>query len=53
MLDIAGKQFDSHLIMGTGGASSQDMLERALIASGTQMTTVAPPWSSALSLIHI
>ena len=41
MLDIAGKQFDSHLIMGTGGASSQDMLERALIASGTQMTTVA------------
>ena len=41
MLEIAGKQFDSHLIMGTGGASSQDMLERALIASGTQMTTVA------------
>ena len=41
MLEITGKQFDSHLIMGTGGASSQDMLERALIASGTQMTTVA------------
>ena len=40
MLEIAGKKFDSHLIMGTGGASSQDMLERALVASG-------------LSLIHI
>ena len=41
MLDIAGKQFNSHLIMGTGGASSQDMLERALVASGTELTTVA------------
>ncbi|WP_087115990.1 thiazole synthase [Corynebacterium urinipleomorphum] len=41
MLEIAGKQFNSHLIMGTGGASSQDMLERALIASGTELTTVA------------
>lgn len=41
MLDIAGKQFDSHLIMGTGGATSQDMLERALVASGTELTTVA------------
>lgn len=41
MLEIAGKQFDSHLIMGTGGASSQDMLERALVASGTELTTVA------------
>ena len=41
MLDIAGKQFNSHLIMGTGGASSQDMLERVLVASGTELTTVA------------
>lgn len=41
MLEIAGKKFDSHLIMGTGGASSQDMLERALVASGTELTTVA------------
>lgn len=41
MLEIAGKQFNSHLIMGTGGASSQDMLERALVASGTELTTVA------------
>lgn len=41
MLEIAGKQFNSHLIMGTGGASSQDMLEKALIASGTELTTVA------------
>ena len=41
MLEIAGKQFGSHLIMGTGGASSFDMLERALEASGTELTTVA------------
>ncbi|WP_296148645.1 thiazole synthase [uncultured Corynebacterium sp.] len=41
MLEIAGKKFDSHLIMGTGGASSQDMLGRALVASGTELTTVA------------
>ena len=41
MLEIAGQQFDSHLIMGTGGASSFDMLERALVASGTELTTVA------------
>jgi len=31
----------SRLIMGTGGASSMDMLERALVASGTELTTVA------------
>lgn len=41
MLEIAGNQFDSHLIMGTGGSSSMDMLEKALVASGTQLTTVA------------
>ena len=41
MLEIAGKRFSSHLIMGTGGASSMDMLERALAASGTELTTVA------------
>lgn len=41
MLEIAGKSFDSHLIMGTGGATSQTQLEKALIASGTQLTTVA------------
>ena len=41
MLEIAGKQFGSHLIMGTGGASSFDMLEKALAASGTELTTVS------------
>ena len=41
MLNIADKQFESHLIMGTGGATSQSMLEQALVASGTQLTTVA------------
>lgn len=33
--------FGSRLIMGTGGAPSLDVLERALTASGTELTTVA------------
>ncbi|WIM67148.1 thiazole synthase [Corynebacterium breve] len=41
MLTIADKTFDSHLIMGTGGATSQEILEHALVASETQLTTVA------------
>lgn len=41
MLSIAEKNFDSHLIMGTGGATSNALLEDALVASGTQLTTVA------------
>ncbi|MHA2789262.1 thiazole synthase [Corynebacterium sp. S7] len=41
MLTIADKTFESHLVMGTGGASSQSLLEEALVASGTQLTTVA------------
>ena len=38
---IAGRAFSSRLIMGTGGAPSLDILEDALIASGTELTTVA------------
>lgn len=49
MLTIANKQFDSHLVMGTGGASSQDMLEQSLVASGTELTTVAMRRHSATS----
>lgn len=41
MLTIADKSFSSRLIMGTGGASSQELLEQALVESGTQLTTVA------------
>ncbi len=40
-LIIAGEKFGSRLIMGTGGTPSLEVLERALIASGTEMTTVA------------
>jgi thiazole synthase len=40
-LVIAGRSFDSRLIMGTGGAPSLEILEQALIASGTELTTVA------------
>ena len=40
-LKIGDLELSSRLIMGTGGASSMDTLERALIASGTELTTVA------------
>jgi thiazole synthase len=40
-LTIGTTTFSSRLIMGTGGASSLDVLERALAASGTELTTVA------------
>jgi thiazole synthase len=38
---IAGETFTSRLIMGTGGAPSLDVLERAIHASGTELVTVA------------
>jgi thiazole synthase len=40
-LVIAGESFSTRLIMGTGGASSLDALERALVASGAELATVA------------
>jgi thiazole synthase len=40
-LIIAGTTFGSRLLMGTGGASSLDVLERALVASATELTTIA------------
>ena len=40
-LVIAGETFGSRLILGTGGVSSLEALEQALVASGTEMTTVA------------
>ncbi|MFC0624352.1 thiazole synthase [Kribbella deserti] len=38
---IAGREFTSRLITGTGGAPSLEVLEEALVASGTELTTVA------------
>jgi thiazole synthase len=40
-LVIAGETFASRLILGTGGAPSIDVLERAVVASGAEMVTVA------------
>ena len=40
-LTIADRSFTSRLIMGTGGASNLVVLQDALIASGTELTTVA------------
>ncbi|MBB5914203.1 thiazole synthase [Nocardia transvalensis] len=40
-LRIADRTFDSRLIMGTGGAENLAVLEEALLASGTELTTVA------------
>jgi thiazole synthase len=40
-LVIADRVFGSRLIMGTGGAPSLDVMEQSLLASGTELTTVA------------
>ena len=56
-LVIAGTEFNSRLIMGTGGAPSLDVLDRALAASGTELTTVAmrrvDPASAGGSLLGV
>jgi thiazole synthase len=40
-LEIAGRTWDSRLIVGTGGFRSLDVMEQALEASGTEIATVA------------
>src|SRR5262249_13131597 len=40
-LVIAGREFGSRLILGTGGAGNLAVLERALLAAQTELTTVA------------
>ena len=40
-LRIAERTFGSRLILGTGGAPNLTVLEEALVASGTELTTVA------------
>ena len=41
VLRIADREFGSRLIMGTGGAANLSILEESLVASGTELTTVA------------
>ncbi|HVK24100.1 MAG TPA: thiazole synthase [Actinokineospora sp.] len=38
---IADREYTSRLITGTGGAANLAVLERALVASGTELTTVS------------
>jgi thiazole synthase len=40
-LVIGGREFHSRLLIGTGGASSIEAIEAALVASGAEMATVA------------
>lgn len=40
-LIIGGREFGSRLVMGTGGATNLAVLEAALLASETELTTVA------------
>ena len=40
-LKVGEFEFNSRLIMGTGGATSLETLEKALVASATELTTVA------------
>ncbi|QEC53749.1 thiazole-phosphate synthase [Anseongella ginsenosidimutans] len=41
MLEIAGKKFTSRLLAGTGKFGSYPQMEEALLASGTELVTVA------------
>ncbi|MBM7771533.1 thiazole synthase [Actinokineospora baliensis] len=40
-LVIADREYSSRLITGTGGAANLEVLRRALVASGTELTTVS------------
>src|SRR3954463_15759305 len=40
-LELGGRTYTSRLIMGTGGSANLEVMEEALVASGTQLTTVA------------
>ena len=40
-LSIAGKQFTSRLFLGTGKFGSPETMQQAVIASGTQLVTMA------------
>ncbi len=41
LLKIAGKTFNSRLFTGTGKFSSSELMEKALLASGSELVTVA------------
>jgi thiazole synthase len=38
---LGGEIFESRLLLGTGGVPSLDVLERAIVGSGTQLVTIA------------
>ena len=40
-LVIAGREFNSRLFLGTGKFNSNEIMEQAILASGTEMVTVA------------
>lgn len=40
-LVIAGREFTSRLFLGTGKFDSNDLMARSIMASGTEMVTVA------------
>lgn len=41
MLEIGKYQFSSHLLLGTGKFASNDVMRKAIIASGSELVTVA------------
>ena len=38
---IAGREFNSRLFLGTGKFHSDEVMEQSILASGTEMVTVA------------
>ena len=54
-LVIAEREFNSRLFLGTGKFNSDEVMEQSILASGTEMVTVAMKRIELdnLSLIHI
>ena len=40
-LIIAGREFNSRLFLGTGKFPNNELMQKAIVASGTEMVTVA------------
>ena len=52
-LIIAGREFNSRLFLGTGKFNSNEIMEQSILASGTEMVTVAMKRIEPVSYTHL
>ena len=52
-LVIAGREFSSRLFLGTGKFNSNEIMEQSILASGTEMVTVAMKRIDTVSYTHL